>query len=451
MRARWVVPIIGAPIENGFVEIAEGRIVRVGKVPTAAMFAGGPIQDLGDVAILPGLVNAHTHLEFSDLESPIGPPGRELAEWIVDVVGARRVAAERSDLVSRPLSPEAIIAQGAREAFDSGTVLIGEIATTPWPGAKLQGASSSGSTLPGTMGSRSPEIVSFAEVLGLTEERSAQRFRLAEEHAAAAPGFAGISPHAPYSTPRELISRCVDLALRTDCPLAMHVAESPAERELLQTGGGPFAEQLAGFGVDLSTMFPWRGREPVSALIEMLSRAPSAMLIHGNDLRGDEIDLVASYRSISVVFCPRTHAFFGHRRHPVAELIDAGINVGLGTDSRASNPDLQLWREVRWLLQHRQDLSPETVVQMATLGGAIAMKRDQDCGSLAPGRKAAFALVSSSAADTASLYEDFASSDASSTAFSDASSTDASSSTASSSDASSSDLSDASAHDAPHN
>lgn len=402
LRARWVVPISGPPIENGFVVVSGGRVVRVGQVPQSQPVADGSVKDLGDVAVLPGLVNAHTHLEFSDLDAPIGNPGMELAEWIVQVVRARREALSRAPDV---LTPRTTVAQGVSEALASGTALIGEIASTPWPGGDSRWDDQQAIT-----------VVAFAEVLGLTPERAAEKFALAREHVDSIRPFSGVSPHAPYSTPLELISRCIELAVQVDCPLAMHVAESPAERELLTQGTGPFAENLTSLGFDVAKMFPWRQAEPIQTLIELLARAPASLLVHGNDLQPHEIACLAEHPLISVVYCPRTHAFFGHARHPVADLIAAGVNVALGTDSRASNPDLQLWREVRHLLNHRQDLLPATVLEMATLAGARAMRQDDRYGTIAPGRAAAFASVPTTAADVETLYADFASLDASSAA-----------------------------------
>lgn len=388
LRARWILPISSPPIENGFVEIAGGQIVRTGKLTPDISIS----HDLGDVAILPGLVNAHTHLEFSDLECPIGHAGMELADWIIEVIRSR--ASRQNDKAD---SAGNAIEHGAAEALRSGTVLVGEISTTPW---HLP-------TLP-------LEIVSYAEVLGLSPVRAAERFEAAAEHIRCRPGFSGISPHAPYSAPPELITRCVHHAVQIGCPLAMHAAESPAERELLQHGSGPFSQSLKSIGLDIASHFPWPSSSSSSFtwLIEQLSRAPAASIIHGNDFRPDEIAKIASYPSLSVVYCPRTHAYFGHALHPVAEMLAAGVNVALGTDSRASNPDLQLWREVRHLLHHRQDLPPATVLRFATLGGAIAMQREHRYGTVQPGRMATFALVPTTAAQTSSLYSDLATADA---------------------------------------
>ena len=153
----------------------------------------------------------------------------------------------------------------------------------------------------------------------------------------------------------------------------MHFAESPDERELLESGTGRFADSLRNAGFWREGLFPWTGNQPLSDLIGQLSKAARVLLVHGNDLNDAEIDLIARYDHLSVIYCPRTHDFFGYTAHPVAKLIDAGIRVAIGTDSRASNPDLSVWKEVQFLLHHRPDLDPYSVLQMATQWGADSL------------------------------------------------------------------------------
>jgi cytosine/adenosine deaminase-related metal-dependent hydrolase len=217
---------------------------------------------------------------------------------------------------------------------------------------------------------------------------------------------AGISPHAPYSTSPAAISACVDLAIRHRRVLAMHVAESPAERELLAAGTGEFATALAKLGVWQAGLFPWPGN-PVEDLIGMLSQAPRALLIHGNDLNSREIRLLAEQSQMTLVYCPRTHAFFGYGKHPVDQLLAAGVRVALGTDSRASNPDLDLWKEVQFLLKHRADLDPASVIAMATVHGADAWGRT-DLGRIDRGCSARLGWVATDASNTDLLFASFA-------------------------------------------
>ncbi len=364
LAARWVIPISQPPIHGGWVQIDGDKIVDVGadKPPSS-------VQDLGDVALLPKLINAHTHLEFSDCDAPIGEPGILLSDWIGAVVTARdkKTAAQKASAIQR----------GMRESRQAGVTLIGEITTPPCE-LPIEG----------------PQVC--------------ERVAAAARHLARYPD-AGISPHAPYSTSRPTIQGSVDLAIRRRRAVAMHVAESPAERELLAAGSGDFATALQDLGVWESGLFPWPG-DPIVDLIEQLSAAPRALIIHGNDLTGKEIDRLARHPQMTVVYCPRTHAFVGYDRHPVDRLLAGGVRIALGTDSRASNPDLSIWREVQYLLRHRTDLDPDAVLAMATISGADALGKPE-WGQIACGATAAFGVVQTAAKSTDQLYTDLAEND----------------------------------------
>lgn len=377
LAARWIVPINRPPIQGGWVQLQGEKVVDVGsgKPPAQA-------EQLGDVALLPRLVNAHTHLEFSDCRQPIGQQGTLLSDWIGEVVAARAgtTAEQKVDAIQA----------GMNESREYAVALIGEITTPPCQYSEV---------------GDSHQICPFAEVLGLSPQRYEERIAAATEHLNQNP-TAGISPHAPYSTSPAAIARCVDLAGKHQRGLAMHVAESPAERELLTTGQGPFAEALKNLGAWQQGLFPWSG-EPIKELIDRLAAAPRVLLIHGNDLSDDEITQLAQHPHITIVYCPRTHHFFQYDRHPVDRLIAAGVSVALGTDSRASNPDLNVWGEVQYLLKHRADLDPNAVLSMATTAGAHALGRS-DLGRIQAGATASFAFLRTQATTIDDLFASFA-------------------------------------------
>lgn len=391
--ARWVFPIDQPPIHGGFVRIVDDQIVEVNSLSRAAINASATV-DLGDVAILPKLVNAHTHLEFSDCRQPIGEPGISLPAWIGMVIQTRGRASQTERVAN--------VARGLEESASAGVGCIGDIATTP------------------TSYPESPtDVVSFAEVLGLTPDRADERYESAITHQASLGAQTnvdfGVSPHAPYSTPLNLVERCVDLAAARRVPIAMHLAETPEERLLLETGGGPFADSLQSAGVWREGLFPHGGSQPIQAIIRQLADAPRGLLIHGNDLRRTEIEELARFPQISVVYCPRTHAFFQHPPHPVAELSRAGVPVALGTDSRASNPDLSVWQEVQFLLDRRGDLDPSEVLQMATANGgdalfgrARAVQRNIGRVGPGPGGIDSLAVVPTMANRLEQVWRDFA-------------------------------------------
>ena len=380
LSARWIVPVTSEPIHGGWVQIEAGRVVAFGAGPAPA-----PSQDLGDVAILPGLVNAHTHLEFSDCEETVGAPGISLPDWIGKVVTTRRA--------SDPTRRSVAIERGIRELANTGTCLVGEITTPPceYP-----------------VDTHGVDLISFAEVLGLSVTRGKERLEVAGQHLGFDSG-SGVSPHAPYSTSLETLDECLQLVTTQQRPLAMHVAESPHERELLQAGTGPFAESLKLMGVWRDDLFPWT-ENPFQMLIERLGKAPRSLLVHGNDFNDSEIAKLSQHPQMTVVYCPRTHHFFQYEPHPVAEMLSQGVRVALGTDSRASNPDLNLWREAQFLWQCRVDLEPQVVLQMATWFGSEALARN-DLGCIRPGCLAKLGMVRSAASTVESLFGDFAQND----------------------------------------
>jgi len=367
-RSRWILPISRPPIENGWVMARGHNVVAVGE--DESWPPDVPVVELGNVAILPGLINSHTHLEFSDLIRPVGFPGIKLHQWIERVIRNRSV---RRD-------PGAVIAIGDALAAAGGARLVGEIATTPWAGFRNR---------------LQTELIVFGEVLGLSNARAEERLGAAMTHFAKSQVVSGItaaiSPHAPYSTSLETIHRCVKFAMERDALVAMHVAESQEERELLEKATGPFAQQLKNLGVFQAFHFG-KGSAITRTILEELAKAPAALIIHGNDLRSAEIDFLATQPQMTVVYCPRTHAFFQHPEHPVQILIRRGIRVALGTDSLASNPDLSIWNEIRWLLEHRPDIAWQETLAMGTLHGADAFRRP-DLGRIEPGAKSGLIAV----------------------------------------------------------
>lgn len=381
MAARWIIPVSRDPINGGWIRLQAGRVAEIGsgRAPSGA-------EDLGDVALLPGLVNAHTHLEFSDCHQPIGHAGIPLHEWIGQVVASRRESDDESKRVA--------IGLGLQELRDSGTRLVGEITTTPceYPidGDRL-------------------ELITFAEVLGLDPNRAAERLQAAIDHNETQ-SHGAWSPHAPYSTPLEIIRACIEHASKQRRPVAIHVAESAPERELLEEGSGAFAEMLTAMGIWRGDLFPW-GSKPFETLIDVLANAPHGLLIHGNYLNDAEISQVASHSQLTVVYCPRTHHhFLPAEKHPVDRMLAAGVRVALGTDSRASNPDLSLWGEVQFLMQQRSDLPPEQIVRMATLSGAEALGKT-DVGRIEVGGCPGLGVVRTEATNLAGLYRDLAMND----------------------------------------
>jgi cytosine/adenosine deaminase-related metal-dependent hydrolase len=387
LRARWVFPVWGPPpLENGLVEITAGRISAVHDRP-------GPCTiDLGNAAIIPGLVNAHTHLELSDLAAPLHP-NLPFTAWLKAVMAHRRTRAHTGTAAlssSDDAFEKQIVEQGRRESARWGTTLIGDIT----------GAGSSLSVA----GTDGPRLVTFLEVLGLAPERVASQLDRARAHLAEPHGLSrGLSPHAPYSVHPDLVGGLVDLAVSRRAPVAMHLAETRAELELLADGTGEFLPFLEGVGVWRADAI-LRGTRPLDYLRE-LARAENALAIHGNYFAADEVDFLAIHPNISVVYCPRTHAFFRHEPHPWRELLKRHVNVALGTDSRASSPDLGLWNELLFLRAHFPDFDPSLLLRLGTWNGAFALGLESESGSLAVGKAADLAVVELAAGEATDPHD----------------------------------------------
>ncbi len=369
LQARWVFPGDGPPQKNGKIAIADGRIVEL---PGASI----PVIDLGDVALVPGLINAHTHLEFSDLTQPI-EPRREFSSWIANVIQSRRARVESIDEIVR---------RGLDECETSGTSALAEIATSNW-------------MLDLTLQQKSPSVHFFREFLGLRPEQVDVQLEAAkqflEQGRSSGMKHLGLSPHAPYSLHPKLFEGLCDLAAEYAVPVVMHLAESPAELQLLAQGSGPLVELFTGMGIWRSDVIP-RDRRPMHYL-RSLAHLPRVLLAHGNLLETSEQDFISQHPNISIVYCPRTHAAMQNGTHPWREMLRRGINVAIGTDSRASNPDLSIWSEMRFLHSRHSELPASEILKLGTANGARALGIAGG-GLLQPGTEAGFNIVTLSEA-----------------------------------------------------
>src|SRR5688500_12285244 len=235
-QARWILPIDRPPIAGGIVSVADGRIVAVGE-----NVSGAPLTDLGDVALLPGLVNAHTHLEFSLLERPLGEPGMPFADWIGRVIEHRKAQTKalmvETDGFQRFRRRAA--EKGLAEVRAGGTVAVGEIATPGWPREVFPASG--------------VHVTLFLELLGLEPDRQKAMLTMAASFVNdvqdAGPKLRpGISPHAPYTVTPELVRSIASLSTAERFPVAMHLAESRDELELLASHRGPLVELLTSIG-----------------------------------------------------------------------------------------------------------------------------------------------------------------------------------------------------------
>lgn len=349
LRARYVFPVDGTPIADGIVRIRGDRIEALG---SANQFSAD--LDLGNVALLPGFANPHTHLDLSDALGRC-PPSSDFVGWLRKVVAHRRG--------QTPEDVDRAVAAGIEHLVRSGTTMVGDISADGASWDRLAAAPL--------------RSVVYHEILGLSRERGMASLQRASDwyraHAGASqtcrPGF---SPHAPYSVHRDVFRQMSDRSLGEAPPaIATHFQESREELELIERRTGPFVDFLKDMGA-------W---EPAS-LIEDWSEilAMPAAFVHGN-----YVDAAAPFPH-PLIYCPRTHAAFGHSPHPFRRMRTRGF--ALGTDSLASNPDLSVFEEARFLLRRYPDYDQACLLRLITFEGAAILGWASDAGTLAPGKSA---------------------------------------------------------------
>jgi len=394
IRARWVLPVDRPPIEHGWLEIAGDRISEVGHGRPPA---GG--QDLGDVALLPGLVNAHTHLELSWLAGRIAPAG-SMVEWIRDLIRQRFSAAAGSD-ADRAAAMQAAAATMA----DTGTVLAGDITNTLTSAPAMMAAGLGGVIFHELLGFNVADPIAMVreawervravtgvkpgsdpEVQGSLETTA----RVGVRVGAPAPSVMfSIAAHAPYSTAPALFT---EIARRQgDAPLTVHLGESPEEVEFLRTGRGPFRDLLEDLGAWQPAWEP-PGCDPVEYLHRLGYLRRGLLAVHAVHVTDDGLARLRTAGAI-VVTCPRSNSHVGAGLPRVSHFYGAGVPVAIGTDSLASAPTLNLFDELAELRRVAPDVAPGALLDSATRQGARALGQDASFGTLARGKRAALVAV----------------------------------------------------------
>jgi aminodeoxyfutalosine deaminase len=351
--AKYVLAEPNLLIPGAAVNISDsGRISSIESCTEPPSIRGVEVIDWGSAVILPGLVNAHAHLELTALQNQL-TQFRSFTDWISQLIEKRRLWIKEDFLNS--------VRAGAEASLSSGTTLVGDVTASGWG---CDGGCGAGL-----------RRVAFEEATALSPANlDSALSQLQERLNRPVPDpllVHGISPHAPYSVSPELYRRLADLSRDQGLLLATHIAETQSEIQFLQAGTGDFHEFLLRFGV-----LPEEWRPPQLAPIPYLDSlgvlGSSTVLIHCNYLDQDSMNRILMTGS-SVVYCPRSHDFFGHETHPVRQLLDLGINVALGTDSLASNGSLSMLDEMRHLFRTRKDLTSDEIFRAATLNGAIAL------------------------------------------------------------------------------
>lgn len=366
-----MLPVSRPPIDNGAVLVAGHRIVQVGRWPEMSTPRRAAVVDLGDTLLLPGLVNAHCHLDYTDLAGRV-PPQKSFTNWIKLMTATK---AERSDAEFA----ESWL-HGADMLLRSGTTTVGDFEVLPhllpslWAGTPLR-------------------VISFLELTGVKSRRDPRSILAeAERRIRSLPRHprcrAAIAPHAPYSTLPELVRRAARLSSRRRWPLSIHVAESTEEFEMFTRAGGPMFDWLKLNQRDASDCGLG---SPVQHLERCGALAPNLLAVHVNYLApGDAARL--GHHHVSVVHCPRSHVYFGHRKFPFRELSRARVNICLGTDSlatvykrRKDTVELNLFEELRAFAKAHPRVAREKLLNLVTVNAARALGLAGKIGELTPG------------------------------------------------------------------
>jgi cytosine/adenosine deaminase-related metal-dependent hydrolase len=355
------------PVENGAILIAGDRIAAAGSFDDVRRIDGGAsIEDFGDAILLPGLVNAHCHLELSRCRAGSARTPEQFVPWLLERIGQPVESnAERTGATK----------EGIAESLGFGVTTIGDITSFPSETRPVLAAS----TLSG---------VSFGEVRAMARRRELLEPRLAAAVAGDSDDLrAGISPHAPYSVEASVYSRCLEMARSQNRPLTTHLAESADEAEFLADHSGPLRALWERIGAWDDSVRRFSGGPIRFAQSIGLLDYSMTSLAHVNYCDDAELAILAAGRA-SVVYCPRTHAYFGHPPHRWREMLAAGINVAVGTDSRASSPDLNLVEDLRLLHRIAPEVPAKTIWKMATINGAQALGLQGRVGEISAGCRA---------------------------------------------------------------
>lgn len=367
-HAGWIVPVSGRPIRGGWVAVERGVITAVGRSAEAGPAARRDV-DLGGCAILPGLVNAHVHLELSNLHGQV-PPAPGMPAWVRSMARRRAAAAPDAAAIERAIA----------EARACGTALVGDIANTPATVAPLRAAGM-------------PAVV-FHELLGFNEPEPAA---LVARICARFEGGSGnprlrLAAHAPYSVSPELFAAVrAAAAARRLWPLSVHLAESREELEFLRSGRGAWRALLDELGRWNPDWRPGAAR-PAEYLDHLGWLGPDVLVVHGVHLTDAELARLAA-AGATLVTCPRSNRWTGAGDPPIDRFLAAGVRLAVGTDSLASVENLNLFAELAEMRRLAPSAPAAALLRAATLSGAQALGFGATHGAIEPGRTAALIAV----------------------------------------------------------
>jgi cytosine/adenosine deaminase-related metal-dependent hydrolase len=359
IRARAVVTMDGPAIANGAVVTRGNKIVEVGRWQDLRACHADEVVDLGECALLPGLINAHCHLDYTNLRGTI-PREESFSDWI-RAINQRKAAWRDEDYIES-------IKAGFSEAARFGTTTIANLEAFPRLVSQV-----------------APPLLRtwwFAEMIDVREPVPVSAI---ESELAAAfrkqnrPGGIGLAPHAPFTASRALYSEAAAIATAHDLPLSTHLAESREEMAMFRDSEGTLFEFLKNIGRPTDDC----GENTSLALMLKHRLLDERWIVaHLNELAPDDLKLLERSPKFHIAHCPRSHAYFAHSPFALTELRDLGFNICLGTDSLASNSDLSLFAEMRQLWKIQPSLKAEELLEMVTINPAAALRQPSMLGRL---------------------------------------------------------------------
>lgn len=373
-RVAWLLPISQPPIRDAWLRTDRGRIVAFGHTRPGDFTAPDEI-DLGHVAVLPGLVNAHTHLELSWMRGRIPEIG-SFNEWIRTIIEMKVEAARHGEGVARAID------DAIREARGFGTVLVGDITNTLATSQLLRDHGMAGVVFHELLGFRSDDARSVMEEAAARLERVPSSDLLRHT----------LAPHAPYSVSPALFG-LIRAELRRDpfAKTSVHLGESAAEIQFLKDGTGPCRQGLEQMGKWDPAWVPAR-TNPVEYLDRMGFLDDRVLVVHGVHFGEAELERLAS-RGVTLVTCPRGNVRTKAGAPPVEEFFESGVRIAVGTDSLASVPDLNIFAELAEMRRLAPALQPRVLLESATINGARALGFEADFGTIDSGKRDALVAV----------------------------------------------------------
>ncbi len=386
IRARIVLTMDGAPVENGAVAVSGNRIVDVGRFGEIKTRNAGNTVDLGEQGLLPGLINAHCHLDYTCLRGKI-PPQKSFTSWV------RAINAEKAKLSPNDYIDS--IKDGFAEAKRFGTTTIANLTAFPELVPQIY----------------APIRTSwFAELIDIRAPKRVNALVDSALEALDQTGGWGLAPHALFTASRDLFRWCEEIAQRDNILLTTHLAESREEMQMFCDATGPLYEFLKNIGRpmdDCGNKTPlglFVGAPPLTLRTGSGRALPEWIVVHLNELTESDFELLERSNSkFHVVHCPRSHNYFGHSRFPFERLRALGFNICLGTDSLASNESLSLFAEMRVFQKEFPSVSPAEILQMATVNPARALRHENELGKIHYGARADLLALPSSGGD---LFEE---------------------------------------------